>query len=185
MTEYRRITPPVTVADLEPLKAGDQVLITGYVYTARDAAHRRMKQAIDSGQPLPFDIEGQIIYYVGPSPSPPGQIIGAIGPTTSLRMDAFTPALLAMGLKVTIGKGRRSEEVKKAMKKYGAIYLAALGGGGALLNQAIKGTEVIAYEDLGSGTIRRLTVENFPATVINDLAGNDYYDLGRNRYARL
>lgn len=184
MIEYKRLEAPLTTADLEPLEAGDQVLISGFMYTARDAAHRRMMAAIENGDPLPIDLNGQILYYVGPSPSPPGEIIGAVGPTTSLRMDPFTPALLKLGLKVTVGKGERSAEVKAAMLEYGAVYLAAMGGAGALLNRTIKNVEIVAYEDLASGGIRHLTVKDFPATVIYDLKGNDYYKMARQLYAK-
>jgi fumarate hydratase subunit beta len=154
------------------------------VYTARDAAHQRLITAIEQNEDLPFDFSGQILYYVGPTPAPPGRVIGAAGPTTSYRMDPYTPKLLEMGLKAMIGKGRRSEEVKAAMLKHGAVYLAAIGGAGALLGQAIKQVEIIAYPDLGPEAVRRLTVEDFPATVINDLTGADLYELGREKYAR-
>jgi fumarate hydratase subunit beta len=154
------------------------------VYTARDAAHQRLITAIEQNEDLPFDFSGQILYYVGPTPAPPGRVIGAAGPTTSYRMDPYTPKLLEMGLKAMIGKGRRSEEVKAAMLNHGAVYLAAIGGAGALLGQAIKQVEIIAYPDLGPEAVRRLTVEDFPATVINDLAGADLYELGREKYAR-
>jgi len=154
------------------------------MYTARDAAHQRLITAIEQNEDLPFDFSGQILYYVGPTPAPPGRVIGAAGPTTSYRMDPYTPKLLEMGLKAMIGKGRRSEEVKAAMLNHGAVYLAAIGGAGALLGQAIKQVEIIAYPDLGPEAVRRLTVEDFPATVINDLAGADLYELGREKYAR-
>jgi len=171
-------------ADLENLRAGDAVLISGTMYTARDAAHKRLITALEQCDPLPFDVAGQILYYVGPTPAPPGRVIGAAGPTTSYRMDLYTPKLLELGLKVMIGKGKRSEEVKAAMLKHGAVYLAAIGGAGALLGQAIKEVEIIAYPDLGTEAIRRLVVEDFPATVINDLAGSDLYEEGRKQYAR-
>ncbi|MBW1709066.1 MAG: Fe-S-containing hydro-lyase [Deltaproteobacteria bacterium] len=184
MTVTHRLQAPLRRADLEPLQAGDLVLFSGTVYTARDAAHKRLVEAIDQGDPLPMDLNGQIIYYVGPTPARPERVIGAAGPTTSYRMDAYTEALLKLGLKVMIGKGRRSEEVKKAMIEYGAVYLAAVGGAGALLSLAIKSVEVIAYPDLGPEAVRKLTVEDFPATVINDLAGRDLYEEGKKRYKK-
>ncbi|MBW2140381.1 MAG: fumarate hydratase C-terminal domain-containing protein [Deltaproteobacteria bacterium] len=170
MTVTHRLQAPLRRADLEPLQAGDLVLFSGTVYTARDAAHKRLVEAIDQGDPLPMDLNGQIIYYVGPTPARPERVIGAAGPTTSYRMDAYTEALLKLGLKVMIGKGRRSEEVKK--------------GAGALLSLAIKSVEVIAYPDLGPEAVRKLTVEDFPATVINDLAGRDLYEEGKKRYKK-
>jgi fumarate hydratase subunit beta len=184
MTGSHRLKAPLKRADLEILRAGDTVLISGTVYTARDAAHKRLITAVEQGEPLPFDVAGQILYYVGPTPAPPGRVMGAAGPTTSYRMDPYTPKLLELGLKVMIGKGKRSEEVKAVMLKHGAIYLAAIGGAGALLGQAIKEVEIIAYPDLGTEAVRRLTVEDFPATVINDLAGGDLYEQGRKQYAR-
>lgn len=184
MTGTHRLRAPLGRDALEPLRAGNTVLISGTMYTARDAAHQRLITAIEQNEDLPFDFSGQILYYVGPTPAPPGRVIGAAGPTTSYRMDPYTPKLLEMGLKAMIGKGRRSEEVKAAMLNHGAVYLAAIGGAGALLGQAIKQVEIIAYPDLGPEAVRRLTVEDFPATVINDLAGADLYELGREKYAR-
>lgn len=159
-------------------------MMTGVIYTARDAAHKRMVEALARGEKLPFDIRGQTVYYMGPSPAPPGKVIGAAGPTTSGRMDTYTPALLKEGLRVMIGKGSRSAEVKEAIRKYGAPYLAATGGAGALLARAICRVDVIAYEDLGAEAIRRLEVKDFPAIVINDINGGDLYEEGKARYRR-
>ena len=185
MSRTHNITAPGLSREmLEPLETGDLVLISGTIYTARDAAHRRMIEALDRGEGLPVDLKGQVLYYVGPTPARPGTIIGAAGPTTSYRMDAYTPVLLEHGLSAMIGKGRRSPEVKQAMLKFGAVYLAAIGGAGALLSRAIKDVQVMAYDDLGTEAIRKLTVENFPATLINDLKGRDLYEEGRRQYAR-
>ncbi len=180
--EVKRLSPPLSDSDVEGLRAGDRVLITGVLYTARDAAHKRLIELIESGGELPFDIKGQIIYYVGPTPAKPGQVIGSAGPTTSGRMDAYTPKLLELGLKATIGKGARSSAVKEAMKKYKAVYMAAVGGAAALISKCIKKAEVIAYEDLGPEAIRRLEVEDFPAVVINDIYGNDLFIEAVKRY---
>ena len=167
---------------IEALKAGDQVLISGIIYTARDAAHKRIVEALDKGEKAPFEIKGQTIYYMGPSPAKPGEVIGAAGPTTSGRMDAYAPRLMEVGLKGMIGKGLRTKEVKDAMKKYKAVYFAAIGGAGALISKSIKKAEVIAYDDLGAEALRRLEVENFPATVINDIYGGDLYEEGKAKY---
>lgn len=180
----QKITLPLTDEVLKDLKAGDNLLLTGVIYVARDAAHKRMIEALDQGKPLPFDIKGQTIYYMGPSPARPGRPIGSAGPTTSGRMDAYTPRLLAEGLKGMIGKGLRSQEVKEAIKKYKAVYLGAIGGAGALISKSIKKAEVIAYEDLGAEAVRRLEVEDFPVTVINDIYGGDLYEEGKAKYAR-
>jgi len=180
----KKITLPLTDEVLKDLKAGDNLLLTGVIYVARDAAHKRMIEALDQGKPLPFDIKGQTIYYMGPSPARPGRPIGSAGPTTSGRMDAYTPRLLAEGLKGMIGKGLRSQEVKEAIKKYKAVYLGAIGGAGALISKSIKKAEVIAYEDLGAEAVRRLEVEDFPVTVINDIYGGDLYEEGKAKYAR-
>lgn len=166
---------PVTDDDIRRLKAGDEVLISGVVYTARDMAHKRLCHAIDQGQVLPFPLEGAIIYFVGPTPAPPGRIIGSAGPTTSSRMDPFSPKLLANGLKAMIGKGYRSQEVRDALKKFTAVHLSATGGAGALLSKHIVAAEVIAYEDLGAEAIRRLVVVDFPAIVAYDCYGNSVY----------
>ncbi|MEE8414342.1 MAG: Fe-S-containing hydro-lyase [Dehalococcoidales bacterium] len=178
----RKITLPLTDEVLAELKAGDKVLLTGNIYVARDAAHKKMIEALDRGEPLPFDIKGQVIYYMGPSPPRPGQVIGSTGPTTSGRMDAYSPRLMAEGLRGMIGKGMRSQAVKEAMKKYRAVYLAAIGGTGALLSKRVKKSEVVAYQELGAEAIRRLEVEDFPATVANDIYGGDLYQDGKIRY---
>ena len=179
--EYR-LTTPCTAQDLAPLKAGDTVLLSGVVYTARDQAHKRMMEALDKGETLPFDLEGSAIYYVGPTPERPGEVIGSAGPTTSGRMDAMSPRLLDLGNKIMIGKGKRSEAVIEAIRACGAVYFGATGGCGALLSQCIKKAEVIAYPDLGPEAVRRLYVENFPVTVIIDSEGNNLYEIGRQNY---
>ena len=178
----KKVALPLTNETLEGLKAGDNILLTGTMYVGRDAAHKRMVEALEQGKPLPFDIKGQVIYFMGPSPARPGQPIGSAGPTTSGRMDSYSPRLIAEGLKGMIGKGMRSQEVKDAMKKYKAVYLAAIGGAGALISKTIKKSEVIAYEELGAEAIRRLEVEDFPATVVNDIYGGDLYQEGKARY---
>jgi len=167
---------------IKKLKSGDRVFITGVIYAARDAAHKRMVEALDKGERLPFDITNQTIYYMGPTPARPGQVIGSAGPTTSGRMDSYAVSLIAAGLRGMVGKGKRSQAVKDAIKKYKAVYFAAIGGAGALISKSIKKAEVIAYEDLGVEAIRRLEVENFPATVINDIYGGDLYEQGRTKY---
>lgn len=161
--------------EVEELNIGDMLYISGYIYTARDAAHKRMSEALDKGSELPFDIKGNIIYYMGPSPARPGNVIGSAGPTTAGRMDKYTPGLLDMGLLGMIGKGKRSDDVKDAVVRNKAVYLAAIGGAGALLSKCIENSEVIAYEDLGTEAIRRLTVKNFPAIVVLDTKGGDLY----------
>jgi len=178
----KKVTLPLTDEILKDLKAGDNILLTGVIYVARDAAHKRMVEALDQGKPLPFDIRGQTIYFMGPTPAKPGQPIGAAGPTTSGRMDIYSPRLIAEGLKGMIGKGMRSQAVKDAMKKYKAVYLAAIGGAGALISKSIKKAEVIAYEELGAETIRRLEVADLPVTVINDIYGGDLYQEGKAKY---
>jgi len=167
---------------LEGLKTGDEVLITGTLYTARDAAHKRLVELLDAGKPLPIDVKGQMIYYVGPTPAKPGKVIGSAGPTTSGRMDAYAPKLIAIGLKGMIGKGSRSKEVIEAMKKYKCVYLAAIGGAAALIAQRIKKSKVVAYEDLGAEAICCIEVEDFPVVVVNDIYGNDLYEQGRKQY---
>jgi fumarate hydratase subunit beta len=179
-----RLTTPLAEGDVVSLRAGRQVLISGTLYTARDAAHKRMADALARGEELPFDVTGQIIYYVGPTPAPPGRIIGAAGPTTASRMDAYTPALLALGLKGTLGKGPRSLEVREALQRHKAVYFGGIGGAGALLAQHIRAVEVIAYDDLGTEAIRLLTVEDFPAVVINDCHGGDAYEEARRLWRR-
>jgi fumarate hydratase subunit beta len=178
------ITSPINPKAIGELTVGTSVLISGVIYTARDAAHQRIIQALENREKPPFELKGQTIYYTGPSPAPPGRIIGAAGPTTSRRMDAYTPRLLAAGVKVFIGKGGRSAEVRMALRKYKAVYLAAAGGAGALLASAIKEAEVIAYEDLGPEAVMKLTVENFPAVVANDIYGGDLFEMGRKEYKR-
>lgn len=173
---------PLDNSMLQQLRAGEEVLVQGTVYAARDAAHQRMIAALESGGQLPFDIDGQIIYYVGPCPAPPGRIIGSAGPTTSSRMDVYTPALLARGLKAMIGKGDRSQMVKEAMVKYGAVYLAAVGGAGAYLSRRITSVELIAYPELGPEALLKMEFEDFPCIVAIDIQGNSVYknwsDLG-------
>jgi fumarate hydratase subunit beta len=176
------IKTPLDEETIKKLKAGDQVFITGVIYSARDAAHKRLVEVLDRGEKLPFDIANQVVYYMGPSPAKPGQVIGSAGPTTSGRMDSYTPRLMAAGLKGMIGKGNRSQAVKDAIKQYKGIYFAAIGGAGALISKSIKKAEVIAYDDLGAEAIRRLEVENFPATVINDIYGGDLYEQGKAKY---
>lgn len=178
----KKIALPLTEKTLAELRAGDSVLLTGIIYVARDAAHKRMIEALDEGKPLPFDIKGQTIYYMGPSPAKSGQPIGSAGPTTSGRMDAYTPRLIAGGLKGMIGKGRRSPAVKDAMKKYKAVYLVAVGGAGALISKSIKKSEVIAYPELGAEAVLRIEVKGFPVTVINDIYGGDLYEEGKAKY---
>ena len=176
------LTTPCTAADLAPLKAGDTVLLSGVVYTARDQAHKRMLEALDKGEKLPFDLEGRAIYYVGPTPERLGEVIGSAGPTTSGRMDAMSPRLLDLGNKIMIGKGKRDAAVKEAVVRSGAVYLAALGGAGALMAQSVKTLEVIAWPDLGCEAVRRLTVEKMPLTVILDAHGGDLYTSGPAAY---
>jgi len=183
MAEAKKISTPLS-DEVELLRSGDLVLISGWVYTARDAAHKRMEDLIQRGCDLPFDVRGQVIYYVGPSPAKPGRMIGSAGPTTSSRMDAYAPALMAMGLKGMIGKGVRSKDVVRAMVQYKAVYFAAVGGAAALLARSIKEVEMVAYEDLGAEAIRRLRLENFPAIVINDVLGSDLYLEGVRTYRR-
>lgn len=180
-----KIKTPLSDADIEKLKAGDSVLITGAILTGRDAAHKRLIELLEKGEPLPVDIRGQIIYYVGPSPARPGRVIGSAGPTTSMRMDAYAPRLLQEGLKGMIGKGPRNKAVKDAMVKYKGIYFAAVGGAAALISRSIKSAEILAYEDLGPEAIRNLEVEDFPAVVINDCHGGDLYLEGVAKYGEL
>lgn len=177
-----RAEPPFTDEDVAQLRAGDHVRFYGTIYTARDAAHRRMFQALDEGKPLPVDLKGQVIYYVGPSPARPGRVIGSAGPTTSMRLDPFTPRMLEQGLKVIIGKGGRGSVVKQALQDHRAVYLLAIGGAGALLSKTIKSMEVIAYEDLGTESIKKLEVEGFPAIVCCDMYGGDLLLAGKEQY---
>jgi len=174
MSEHRLQTP-LTEEDVLQLKAGDKVLLSGLIYTARDAAHQRLIQAIEQGKELPFPVQGAVIYYVGPTPAPPGKVIGSAGPTTSYRMDKYAPKLYELGVKATIGKGKRSEDVKKSMQVYKAVYLGATGGAGALLSSCIKQAKVIAYPELGPEAIRVLQVQDFPLLVINDVFGHELY----------
>lgn len=184
MSQPIRITTPLTDAEVQKLSAGDSVLVSGVLYTARDAAHARLADLIRKGAPLPFELSGQVVYFVGPTPAPPGRPIGSAGPTTSYRMDPYSPLLIEHGLKGMIGKGKRSAEVIDAMKRHKAVYLAAVGGAGALISQRIVSAEVVAYEDLGPEAIRRLVVEDFPAVVVNDCRGGDLYAEGRRAYAK-
>ena len=177
-----KLTTPVTREMLAPLRAGDTVLLSGTVYTARDAAHKRMMELLDAGKPLPFPVEGSALYYVGPTPERPGQVIGSAGPTTSGRMDPYSPRLLDLGQSIMIGKGARGSAVKEAVVRNGAVYLAALGGAGALMAASVKELEVICWEDLGCEAVRRLEVEDFPLTVILDPVGGDLYTSGPAAY---
>jgi len=178
------IETPLTHDALNDLHSGDQVQIFGVIYTARDAAHERMWQAIQQGRELPFDPQGQIIFYVGPTPPPPGRIIGSAGPTTASRMDPFTPMLIERGLKGMIGKGHRSATVRQTAMKHGCVYFGSIEGTAALLSDCIQCAEVVAFEDLGPEAVYRLTVAGFPAIVVNDLHGGDLYEEGRNLYRR-
>ena len=184
MANKIHITTPLTDEIISNLKSGDEVLISGTIYTARDAAHKKLVDSINSGENLPFDIKNTIIYYVGPSPKKPGDVIGSAGPTTSYRMDAYTPTLLDLGLKGMIGKGSRNKNVVESIKKNHAVYFAAIGGAGALISSTIKSSEVIAYEELGPEAVHKLTVENFPAIVVLDSAGNDLYTIEREKYKK-
>ncbi len=176
------IKTPLTVEDVRKLKAGDSCLISGVIYTARDAAHKRLCELVAEGKELPLDVKDAIIYFVGPTPAKEGQAIGSAGPTTSYRMDAYSPTLIKEGLTGMIGKGKRGPEVIDAMKEHGAVYFGAIGGAGALLAKCIKKAEVIAYEDLGAEAIRRLEVEDFPVVVIIDSEGNNLYETGKKAY---
>jgi fumarate hydratase subunit beta len=183
MAEPVKITPPLTDDVITRLKSGDRVLIAGVIYTGRDMAHKSMVEGHRKGEPLPFDLKGQILYYTGPTPAQPGKPIGSAGPTTSYRMDKYTPYLLELGLKAMIGKGPRGPEVKEAIITHKAVYLAAIGGAGALISMAIKNAEVIAYPELGTEAVMRLEVQDFPAIVVNDIYGNDLYQLGVAEYS--
>ena len=179
-----RITAPMTRETARSLRSGDSCLISGVIYTARDAAHKRLCALAAEGKPLPLDIRDAMIYFVGPTPAKPGQVIGSAGPTTSYRMDAYSPTLIALGQTGMIGKGKRGQEVVDAMKEHGAVYFGAIGGCGALLGKCIKKSEIVAYEDLGAEAIRRLEVEDFPAVVIIDSLGNNLYETGREAYLK-
>jgi fumarate hydratase subunit beta len=182
--EPKRLRTPLTDADVANLRAGDLVTITGVIYGARDAAHKRLVEAMNRGEALPVELQGAMIYYVGPTPAKPGQVIGAAGPTTSTRMDPYTPPLLARGLKGMIGKGFRSAAVLAALQQHKAVYLAATGGAGALLARRIKKAEVVAYEDLGPEALFRFEVEEFPAIVVNDAFGGDLYTTGKATFRK-
>lgn len=181
----KKITPPLTEEVVADLKVGEQVFINGVIYSARDLAHKRLVEAIEKNEKLPFELKGAVIYYVGPAPAKPGYPIGPAGPTTSGRMDPYTPILLAHGLKGMIGKGNRKREVVEAMKKYRAVYFGAIGGVAALTMKKIKSAKVIAYEELGPEAIQELIVEDFPVIVINDILGNDLYELGVKQYSQI
>ncbi|MBD3415488.1 MAG: Fe-S-containing hydro-lyase [Candidatus Aminicenantes bacterium] len=183
MAEHH-IKTPVSDKTIEKLRSGDQVFITGSLYTGRDSAHKKLIELIDKGEDLPIDIKGQFIYYVGPTPARPGKSIGSAGPTTSYRMDSFAPTLHKLGLKGTIGKGSRNEEVKQALKQHKGVYLAAVGGAGALISQSIEEAEVIAYPELGPEAIRKVQVKEFPCIVINDMYGGDLYEEGKKKYQK-
>jgi len=185
MSKTVRLTPPLTDEVVQDLVMGDRVLVNGVIYTARDAAHKLLMGLLDKKQELPVDFRGQILYYVGPSPARPGRVIGAAGPTTSSRMDVYTPTMLKLGLKAMIGKGKRSPEIIAALQKYQAVYLGATGGAGALISKCITAAEVVAFPELGPEAIHRLTVADLPTIVINDCHGGDLYELGRREYARV
>ncbi len=178
----KKITTPFTKETIEGLRAGDVVRITGKIYTARDAAHKRMTEGLANGQPLPIDMQGQVIYYVGPAPAMPGQVIGSAGPTTSGRMDKYAPTMMQQGMAGMIGKGLRSAEVVEAMKQYGCVYFAAVGGAGAVIAKSIKAYKVLAYEELASEAFAEMEVEDFPAIVVIDAQGNDFYKAGTEKY---
>jgi len=176
---------PLNDEDVKRLRIGEKVLISGEIYTARDAAHKRLLEMVEKGEELPFDPKGAVVYYVGPAPAKKGKPIGPCGPTTSYRMDPYTEGMLKLGVKAFVGKGNRGKEVREALVRYGAVYLAATGGAAALIAESVKKAEVVAFEDLGPEAIRRLTVEKFPATVVNDTEGGDLYEEGRKRYAQV
>lgn len=184
MAEYALKTP-LHDEDVEKLRIGDSVRLSGVIYTARDAAHKRMIEALDRGEALPFDIRGSLVYYVGPSPTKPGHVIGSAGPTTAYRMDPYAPRLMEIGMKGMIAKGKRSDAVKEAMKKHKVVYLGATGGAAALIAKCVKTCEVIAYEDLGPEAVRRLEVEEMPLVVVTDCHGGDLYVEGRKKYEAL
>ena len=179
-----RVTTPLNDEVISKWRSGDKILISGIIYTGRDAAHKRLVELIDKGETLPFEVKGQIIYFVGPTPARPGRAVGSAGPTTSYRMDAYSPRLIEKGLKGMIGKGSRSKEVIEAMIKHKCVYMAAVGGAGALISKCIKSSEIIAYEDLGPEAIRKMEVEDLPVIVVNDTSGNDLYQEGVKKYRR-
>ncbi|SFB20346.1 Fe-S-containing hydro-lyase [Clostridium frigidicarnis] len=178
----KKITTPLTADKVKDLKAGDSVLISGVIYTARDAAHKRLVDLLDKGEKLPLEVKDQVIYYVGPTPAKPGKALGSAGPTTSYRMDPYAPRLLDIGLKGMIGKGLRSPEVIDAIKRNCCVYFAAIGGAAALIGKSVKEAEVIAYDDLGAEAIRRLVVEDLPVVVVIDCEGNNLYEIGQKQY---
>ena len=182
--ESVHLESPLSYQDIEPLKTGDVVLLSGVLYTARDAAHARMKEAIEAEEPLPFDPEGQIVYFTGPAPARPGHALGPAGPTTASRMDSYSPLLIERGLRGMVGKGLRSEAVRAAMREHGCVYFGAIEGTAALLADRVKEAQIVAYEDLGAEAIRRLVVEDFPVVVVNDLYGGDLYKEGREKWRR-
>jgi fumarate hydratase subunit beta len=181
----RHIISPFAPDVIKDLHAGDNILIDGIIYVARDAAHQRLIEALDRREELPFDLKGQTIYYMGPSPAPPGRVIGACGPTTSARMDMFTPRLLENGLKAMIGKGNRSKAVKEAIIKYQAVYFSSYGGAGALIARSVQKVAMVAYPDLGAEALLKLEVKDFPAVVVNDMYGRDLFDEEKARYQRV
>lgn len=185
MAEAKKITAPFSDETVRSLKAGDMVLITGVIYAARDAAHQRLTETLDRGEPLPVDLKGQVVYYVGPSPAKPGEPIGSAGPTTAGRCDAYTPQLLDYGLKGMIGKGYRSDAVVESMKKNGVVYLVTVGGAAALVSRSIKSYDVVAYGELGPEALARMEVVDFPAIVAIDCEGNNFYEVGQAKYRRL
>lgn len=180
----KKIQVPLLKEDIDELRAGDYVYLTGTIYTARDAAHKRMYDSMKKGEELPIELNGNVLYYLGPSPAREGQVIGSAGPTTSSRMDKYTPDMLDAGLKGIVGKGKRSKEVIEAMKRNGAVYFAAVGGAGALLAQCIKEAEVVAYDDLGTEAIRRLHIEDLPVIVVIDKEGNNLYETATEKWVR-
>lgn len=182
--DVKQITTPLTDSAAQELRAGEKVLLSGLIYTARDAAHKRFIETLQAGETLPFDIRGQVIYYCGPSPAAPGRVIGAAGPTTSGRMDSYTPTLLSLGLKGMIGKGKRSHAVRDAIVQHKAVYFGATGGAGALLSRAVLSYEVVAYEEMGPEAVARLEVRELPLFVINDMYGNDLYEMGASKFRR-
>ncbi len=184
MAKVVKLVPPLVDADVVQLEIGDKVLVSGVIYTARDAAHKRLLEMLAAGEKLPVDLKGQVLYYVGPSPARPGRVIGAAGPTTSYRMDSYAPTLIKMGLKAMIGKGKRSPEVIAAMREFKAVYLGATGGAGALISQCIKDAQVLAFPELGPEAVHRLVVEDLPTIVINDCQGRDLYEVGVKQYQR-
>lgn len=182
MSKVITLQTPLNEDTVRSLYAGDSVVLSGVVYTGRDSAHKKMMECLDRGEPLPFPIKGAVIYYVGPTPAPPGKPIGAAGPTTSGRMDSYSPRLIALGLAGMIGKGFRSKEVKEACAKYGSVYFAAIGGAGALMAQSITAAEVVAWEELGPEAVRKLMVKDMPLVVVNDTHGGDLYEEGKEKY---